>query len=269
MLISFFDPSALSQTKGNIFVKNLPPSMNNKGLYNLFKPCGEIFSIKVAQEMNGQSKCYGFIQFKDAASSIKAIETLNNTTVEGKSLQVQPYKPNERKGQAGYTNLFVKNLPKEINTKEELDRLFEKFGTRTSVGIYQKELKGVIGYYGFVNFSKNEEAQAAITEMNGKTINGMVLYVAKALNKDQREREKIKNRMELRNRSRKFTLYIRSNTQEPLSEAMINGELGLFGEIKSITIQKQRTSEGTEVNGVIGYAVYAREEDAAKVIKDC
>jgi len=265
MLVVPFDRNMVKAGKANIFVKNLGSNMTNKELFEIFKPFGEIFSVKLAQDFKGASKGYGYIQYRNIEDAQKAIKEMNGKEFHGKKLSVDFYKPGERKQQDPnkFTNVFVKNLPPNVNTNEELDKLFAPFGPRTSVGIFAKEFEGKPSYYGFVNFQKAEDAAAAVEKMNDKEINGVKLFATRALTKDQRERERIKHKIELRNQSRKFTLHVK-HKNEALTEALIKQELEAFGEIKSITIQKNKTQEGTEVNSQIGYVMFAKSEDAER-----
>jgi polyadenylate-binding protein len=146
--------------------------------------------------------------------------------------------------------------------------LFNEFGGKTSVGIFSQEYKGKVGYYGFVNFANPEDAARAVAAMNNKVVNGSTLFVTRALTKDQREREKIKRKIELRNQSRKFTLHIKSTKGEPLTEEMIKSELSPFGEIKSVAVQKSKALDGTETNTAIGYVVFTRSENAERAANE-
>ena len=269
MLVVPFDRDMIKSIKGNIFVKNIAPEVSNRELYELFKKFGEIFSVKLALDYSGKSKRYGFVQYRDPASADKAIAEMNGKEIRGRKLIVDPYKPGERKNPSvqSYSNVFVKNLPPDITTKEALDNLFASFGPRTSVGIFPKELNGKVGYYGFVSFANSEDAVKAVTAMNDKEISGVKLYVARALPKDQRVKEQMKRKIQLRNESRMFTLHVKLNKEGTLNEELVKEQLGQFGEMKSISIQKMKDPvTGQEVNSAVGFAVFAKSEDAKNVL---
>jgi len=260
----------IKATNANVFVKNLDLEMTNKELYETFRPYGEIFSVKLAQDYKGLSKGYGYIQYYNSEDAAKAIDAMSDKEVGGKNLIVDLYKANYRhdRNPQRFTNVFVKNLPSNIQTSEDLGNLFDEFGEKTSVGIFSQEYKGKVGYYGFVNFANPEDAAKAVAVMNNKEINNTTLFVTRALTKDQRDREKIKRKIELRNQSRKFTLHIKSTKGEPLTEEMIVNELSPFGEIKSVAVQKSKALDGTEANTAIGYVVFARSENAEQAAND-
>ena len=69
--------------------QNLPESIDNAGLQDIFKKYGNILSSKVVTSEDGKSKGYGFVQFESEESSKVAIEKLNGYTVADKELYVK------------------------------------------------------------------------------------------------------------------------------------------------------------------------------------
>jgi RNA recognition motif-containing protein len=72
----------------NIYVGNLPVSVTEEDLRNLFAEYGEIQSVKIITNRDtGESRGFGFIEMTDNAART-AITTLNGTEVEGKQITV-------------------------------------------------------------------------------------------------------------------------------------------------------------------------------------
>ncbi|MDR4509433.1 MAG: RNA-binding protein [Candidatus Brocadiaceae bacterium] len=80
-------------------------------------------------------------------------------------------------------NIYAGNLARET-TEEELRELFEAFGQVTSVTILKDKYTGEPRGFGFVEMPTRAEAQAAITDLNGKDVNQRVLNVNEARPRD-------------------------------------------------------------------------------------
>lgn len=62
---------------GNIFVRNLDPSVTTKALHDTFAQYGSILSCKVVTDMHGQSKGYGFVHYDTMEAAENAIQHVN------------------------------------------------------------------------------------------------------------------------------------------------------------------------------------------------
>ena len=72
--------------------------------------------------------------------------------------------------------IYVGNLSSEI-TEEELRQEFEAFGEVESVNIITDKISGRPRGFGFVEMTSESEGQAAITGLNGKTLQDRTLNV--------------------------------------------------------------------------------------------
>lgn len=77
-----------------IYVGNLPYSVKNRDLYNLFAQFGNVISAIVLNERGTRrSRGFGFVEMGSDEETNAAIEGLNNTTIEGRTLTVNLAKP--------------------------------------------------------------------------------------------------------------------------------------------------------------------------------
>jgi len=78
----------------NIFVAQLPGSVNEVFLETLFARFGRVESARVIYDrVTGQSKKYGFVSMPNDEEAQKAIDALNDSELEGKTLVVKKAEP--------------------------------------------------------------------------------------------------------------------------------------------------------------------------------
>jgi len=89
-----------------MYVSNLGFDVQDDDLRGYFTPYGEVTSARViSDKTTGQSRGFGFVEMRDDAAAKKAMEELNQATVEGRNIKVVEARPKEdrpfRGGNAG------------------------------------------------------------------------------------------------------------------------------------------------------------------------
>lgn len=76
-----------------IYVGNLPFSVDDEKLRELFSPYGEVEEASIIKDkFSGRSKGFGFVTINDESAK-KAISELNEKEVEGRNIKVTEAKP--------------------------------------------------------------------------------------------------------------------------------------------------------------------------------
>ena len=199
----------------NIYVKNVEPEVTQEQFEQLFSKYGEITSCTLSIDEEGKSRGFGFVNFGDHEQAQKAVDDLHDSDFHGQKLFVaraqkknereqelrRNYEAakNERASQYQGVNLYVKNLPEEFDD-ERLREEFAAFGTVTSCKVMRSQ-NGISRGFGFVCYSAPDEANKAVTEMNGKMMDNKPLYVNLAQKRDVR-RQQLEAQMMQRNQIR-------------------------------------------------------------------
>ncbi|MDO8459779.1 MAG: RNA-binding protein [Nanoarchaeota archaeon] len=77
-----------------IYVGNLPFTVTEKDLTELFSPYGELVEVTlIMNKFSGRSKGFGFVTFADEAVATKAMAEMNGKDVQGRPVTVTEAKP--------------------------------------------------------------------------------------------------------------------------------------------------------------------------------
>ena len=83
----------------SIYVGNLPFSVTEDALRDLFAQHGEVHSVKlITDRETGRPRGFGFVEM-DPESATKAVEALDQHEMEGRTLKVNEAKPREDRPQ--------------------------------------------------------------------------------------------------------------------------------------------------------------------------
>ncbi|NXG59039.1 PABP4 protein, partial [Hemiprocne comata] len=263
------DPSLRKSGVGNVFIKNLDKSIDNKALYDTFSAFGNILSCKVVCDENG-SKGYAFVHFETQEAADRAIEKMNGMLLNDRKVFVGRFKSRkEREAELGakakeFTNVYIKNFGDDMDD-ERLKELFSKYGKTLSVKV-MTDPTGKSKGFGFVSFEKHEDANKAVEEMNGKDINGKMVFVGRAQKKVERQAELKRKFEQLKqerlSRYQGVNLYIK-NLDDTIDDEKLRKEFSPFG---SITSAKVMLEDGRSKG--FGFVCFSSPEEATKAVTE-
>jgi cold-inducible RNA-binding protein len=88
--------------QNKVFVGSLSFKTDNDGLAAYFAQAGTVTSANVINDkMTGKSKGFGFVEFSSDAEEQAAVDKLNNTELDGRTIFVDIARPSENKGGGG------------------------------------------------------------------------------------------------------------------------------------------------------------------------
>lgn len=86
----------------NIYVSNLNFKLQDEDLKNVFAGFGEVSSAKVIRDnQSGRSRGFGFVEMPNDDAARAAIEKLNGTEVDGRTIVVNEARPRTEGGSGG------------------------------------------------------------------------------------------------------------------------------------------------------------------------
>ena len=75
----------------NIFVANINFKTRKEDLEKAFAAFGQVNSVKIVRDRDtGRSKGYGFVEMENEDEAKRAIESLDNSTLDGREIVVKP-----------------------------------------------------------------------------------------------------------------------------------------------------------------------------------
>lgn len=84
----------MEEQKNKLYVGNLPYTVNDTSLKELFASAGEVTDAKViTDKFSGRSKGFGFVTMKDDAAAQKAVSDMDGKDVEGRQIKVNVARP--------------------------------------------------------------------------------------------------------------------------------------------------------------------------------
>lgn len=161
----------------NVFVKKLSKEVTHRELHEYFGQFGQIASLKLSEDEEGESLGFGFILFETEEEAEKAIKATNGVEFHGKKLFTGKFIKGKPKKPLTYNNIFVKNIPKDF-TKDKVLSFFSKYGelgsclindvkTNLDSKIPEEKRQHILNHKsGFICFKSEKNAMKAVEELS-------------------------------------------------------------------------------------------------------
>ncbi|KAI9630974.1 hypothetical protein KEM48_013434 [Puccinia striiformis f. sp. tritici PST-130] len=154
----------------SIYVGDLPVGITEEELTKVFGQASPVVKISIGlpkKNTDQVQRAYAHVTYSSAEDETQAIREFNQTEFSGKPCRVTKSTKGTSKG-LPEANIFVKDLPLKLSALAFHDT-FSAFGEILSSKLavdHENVSKG----YGFVQYATAEQAQKAITETNGSTL---------------------------------------------------------------------------------------------------
>ncbi|CAO3642367.1 unnamed protein product [Mucor fragilis] len=257
---------------GNIFVKNLPASVDDKSLHDTFSQWGTVVSCRVVKNPNA-TRCYGYVNYDCVSAAERAIELVNGSILFGREIQVGHQIPksereaveDQSKQQQKFTNIYIKNIALDVS-EDDIKGLFATFGPVSSILIQRDEYNNSKGF-GFVNFENPEDAEKAVQQLNDQEYRGKKLFVSRAQKKSEREDELRRQHayqipVEKPVKYQGVNLYVK-NLADAVDDDLLREEFARYGHITSAKVMKD---ERTGASKGFGFVCFTSPEEATEAV---
>nr|CAB3265485.1 RNA-binding motif, single-stranded-interacting protein 1 [Phallusia mammillata] len=150
-------------SKTNLYIRGLSANTCDADLQELCKHYGKIVSTKaIIDPATNLCKGYGFVDFDRFDSAHFAVQQLKNKGIQAQMAKQQEQDP---------TNLYISNLPKNIN-EHELETMLSPYGQVISTRIL-RDHAGISKGVGFARMESKEKCEQIIAKFNGKYLHSV------------------------------------------------------------------------------------------------
>ncbi|THU56782.1 hypothetical protein C4D60_Mb11t20830 [Musa balbisiana] len=165
----------IGEKRRKVYVVNLPWDFSAPDIEKLFAQCGTVKDVEIIKQKNGKSRGFAFVTMASGEEARAAVDKLDAYELTGRIIRVEyaksfrkppPSPPPGAVASEPRHKIYVSNLAwkaRSVNLKE----FFEKFKPLSARVVFENPTGRSAGY-GFVGFATKEEAEAAISELDGK-----------------------------------------------------------------------------------------------------
>ncbi|VEU45270.1 unnamed protein product [Pseudo-nitzschia multistriata] len=185
------DGRAINRSSGgsdgsSVFVGNLKYETAWQALKDHMRRAGNVDSANILQAPNGRSKGCAIVTYQHPREAKRAIQELNESELEGRTIFVQPDNGNPRDNRDRTNDsahsmdygVFVGNLPFECSW-QALKDFFKSCGPIERAEVMEDPKTGRKKGFGLVYFATERAMENAINKFNGRDFQGRTLEVRK------------------------------------------------------------------------------------------
>ncbi|KAK9076567.1 hypothetical protein SSX86_004901 [Deinandra increscens subsp. villosa] len=163
--------------KRKLFVLNLPWSFTVTDVKNFFGECGTVADVEIIKREDGK-RGFAFVTMSSGDEALAVIKKFNSHELLGRIVKIEyakkfkptpPRSPGSPRSNETCHKLFVSNLAWKVRASN-LKQFFVDFNPVSTRVVFSPS--GSSAGYGFVSFASKQEAESAVSTLNGKELLG-------------------------------------------------------------------------------------------------
>ncbi|KAI9124959.1 hypothetical protein K1719_003575 [Acacia pycnantha] len=171
--------------KKKLFVFNLPWSLSALDIKNLFGQCGTVTDVEIIKTKDGKSREFAFVTMASGEEAQAAVDKFDSHELSGRIIRVElakrfkkpppPRPPQTPPAVETSHKIYASNLAWKARSSHLRAFFTENFKPPVSARVVFDTPNGRSAGYGFVSFATRDEAEAAISTLDGKELMGRPL----------------------------------------------------------------------------------------------
>ncbi|KAJ7958966.1 28 kDa ribonucleoprotein, chloroplastic-like [Quillaja saponaria] len=179
-------PETEEFSRTRLLASNIPWTCTPEDIRALFEKHGTVLDVELSMYNKTRNRGLAFVTMGSPEEALAALTNLELSEYEGRQLKISYARPRKEKSPPPVQpepitfNLFVANLSFEARSKHLREFFDSGSGNVVSAEvIFHQAPRRSLGY-GFVSFKSKKEAEAALSEFQGKIFMGRPIRVARS-----------------------------------------------------------------------------------------
>nr|KYP40564.1 hypothetical protein KK1_038085 [Cajanus cajan] len=167
-----------------LLAQNVPWTSTPEDIRSLFEKHGKVLEVQLSMYKKNRNRGLAFVEMASPQEALAALNNLESYEFEGRVMKVNYARPKKIKTPPPVKpklpvtfNLFVANLSYEARSKDLREFFNSGTGKVVSAEVVFNENPRKPSGYGFVSFKSKKEAEAALSEFQGKEFMGRPIRV--------------------------------------------------------------------------------------------
>ena len=257
------DNSIRYNIKSNLYFKGIPLNISTRKVYEYFLKFGDISSLKIIEDNNGNHFDYGYITYYNNNDAEKAILETNGKKIfdDNNIIEIGHFqKKNDYQ-------IYINNFDQKLN-ESDLNKICSKYGNIISLNIYQDSIGRNYAILQYNNQeSTNNALKTLINEIPSEKNLKLQIEQKKKIERNQENKLRESNNI-LNYQYQLCNLHIR-NIPLTAKEEDLEKTFSKYGKIRSIKIERYKLEKNDEnsykeipKSKGFGYVCFENQESA-------